>query len=67
MKKIRLLRFMLNLTQDDLAARANCSRQMISAIELGIRQPSKNLLRRIAKILRIEESQLSPESSKEEA
>ncbi len=51
--KIKLYRTIANLTQDDLAKEANCTRQTINAIEKGKYLPSLDLAFRLAKILNV--------------
>ncbi len=48
---IKLLRTKLDLTQDDLAKKTNCSRQTINAIEKNKYSPSLLLAFKIAYIL----------------
>ena len=71
-KMLRQRRLMAELTLSELAARSGVSQSHLARIERGERFPSGNILRKIAKALELDESQLlivagylSPQPSQE--
>ena len=57
-KTIKALRMSKNMTQDELAYRANISPSYLSAIERGITDTTISTAKRLAKALEIDLSQL---------
>ena len=57
-KNIAKYRKMLNLTQNELAEKANTSREYISRVEIGISCPSLNYIFKIAEALEVKEEEL---------
>lgn len=60
-KKVRLLRYELGLTQEQLAERANFHVNYIGGIERGERNPSVESVVALAKALEISPKELMPE------
>lgn len=57
-KKIQIRRQGLNFTQEELAEKVNLSRAYIGFIEQGRSTPSLEVIERIAKVLRVNLSEL---------
>lgn len=55
---IRVLRIQRSLTQEELALEAQVATSNVSRIENGLRQPSQDLLQRLAKVLEVTVSQI---------
>jgi transcriptional regulator with XRE-family HTH domain len=62
-RKISMFRRYRNLTQTELAKAVGISRGYLAAIEKGRKEPSIRVLSRIAKVLKIELSELLRHSS----
>lgn len=60
-KKVRLRRHELNLTQEELAERANFHVNYVGGIERGLRNPSFESIIALAKALDISPKDLMPE------
>ena len=57
-KKLRVIRKANSLRQDELAQNAGCSRATISAAEQNSRTPQKKLIKKLAEVLKVPESDL---------
>ena len=58
-KRLLQLRLAAGMSQRDVALRCDCGRAMISAIEVGIRNPSRKLFDNICRALSVNDSGLS--------
>lgn len=61
-RRVRELRLAQGWSQEDLGRRVGCTKQHISELENGRANPSVALLRRLAQVFRVSETELLTDS-----